>query len=203
MIFIYQPTKHMKRVILASVAVLAFWTCTKENPDSNNQEAVVPKSEFEALKQEVMRLKSQVESLAPADPADVVSVEEFNELKQENEQLKTQIGLLTSGFFEVDGLRFDKNGTLISVPKIENETSQTVGDKTLTTTRTYDDKGRLVQIYRAYSGGYSITAGSPFYWQRVIYEYNGLRCKTTTQTSKYGLAAGTPYEEEITETTYW
>ena len=193
----------MKRVILASVAVLAFWTCTKEYPENNNQEAVVPKSEFEALKQEVMRLKSQVESLAPADPADVVSVEEFNELKQENEQLKAQIGLFTSGFFEVDGLRFDRNGTLISVAKIEDETSQKVGDRTLTTTRTYDDKGRLVQIYRSYSGGGSLYAGSPFYWQKVLYEYNGMKCKTTTQTSKYGLGAGTPYEEEITETTYW
>ena len=193
----------MKRAILASFAVLAFWACTKENPESNHQEAVVPKSEFEALKQEVMRLKSQVELYTSGDPAEVVSVEEFNELKQENERLKAQIGLFTSGFFEVDGLRFDKNGTLISVAKIEDETSQKVGDRTLTTKRTYDDKGRLVQIYRSYSGGGSFSSGSPFYWQKVMYEYNGMKCKTTTQTSKYGLAAGTPYEEEITETTYW
>ena len=193
----------MKRVIIASVAVLAIWACTKESLESNSQEAVVPKSEFEALKQEVARLKTQIESITSSDPASIVSVEEFNELKLENEQLKVQIGLFTSGFFEVDGLRFDRNGTLISVPKIDNETSQQVGDRTLTTTRTYDDKGRLIQIYRAYSGGSSITAGSPFYWQKVIYEYNGLKCKTTTQTSRFGLQAGTPYEEEITETNYW
>lgn len=54
-----------------------------------------------------------------------------------------------------------------------------------------------------YSGGSSITASSPYYWQKVMYEYNGMNCKTTTQTSKYGLPAGTPYEEEITEATYW
>ncbi len=201
-IFANSPSA-MKRVILASVAVLALWACTKNNPESNSQEAVVPKSEFEALKQEVARLKTQIESITSSDPASIVSVEEFNELKQENEQLKAQIGLFTSGFFEVDGLRFDKNGTLISVAKIENETSQKVGDRTLTTTRTYDDKGRLVQINRSYSGGSSLSSGSPFYWQKVMYEYNGMKCKITTQTSKFGLAAGTPYEEEITETSYW
>ena len=103
----------------------------------------------------------------------------------------------------MDSLRFDKNGTLFSVAKIDNEVSKKVGEKTLTTTRTYDAKGRLVEIYRKYSGGSSITAGAPYYWQKVMYEYSGMNCKTTTQTSQYGLPAGSPYVEEITEATYW
>lgn len=78
------------------------------------------------------------------------TTDEINALKEENEQLKTQISLFTSGFFEVEGLRFDKNGTLISVPKIANEVSQKVGEKTLTTTRAYDAEGRLTEIYRKY-----------------------------------------------------
>ena len=192
-----------KALLIVFAALLAALSCTKENPSENKQEQTVPTSEFEALKQEVQELKTQVAALTPGEQASGVSVEEFNALKAENEEVKTQIALFTSGFFEVDGLRFDRNGTLISVAKIENEYSQKVGEKTLTTTRTYDSQGRLIQIYRQYSGGSSITAGSPFYWQKEMYEYNGLKCKITTQTNKYGLPAGTPYEEEITEATYW
>lgn len=193
----------MKLSYIPAIIILALFSCTKENTTENKPEPAVPTSEFEALKQEVAELKSQIHNLTPGEQAPCVSVEEFNALKQENEELKAQISLFTSGFFEVDGLRFDKNGTLISVAKIDNEVSKKVGEKTLTTTRTYDAKGRLVEIYRKYSGGSSITAGSPYYWQKVMYEYNGMNCKTTTQTSKYGLPAGTPYEEEITEATYW
>lgn len=89
----------MRTVIFASIAVLAFWSCTKESPEKTNQEAMIPKSEFEALKQEVMQLKSQVAAFSSSDPTAFVTVEAFNELKQENEHLKEQIGLFTSGFF--------------------------------------------------------------------------------------------------------
>lgn len=188
---------------ILSVVSIALVSCTKENPSETKQEPTVPTSEFEALKHEVEELKAQIRSLSPGETTPGVSIEEFNALKGENEDLKAQIALFTSGFFEVDGLRFDKNGTLISVAKIENEVSQKVGEKTLTTTRTYDAEGRVIEIMRRYSGGSSITAGSPYYWQKVMYEYSGMSCKTTTQTSKYGLPAGTPYEEEITEATYW
>ncbi len=204
----------MKRTLLSVALILALFACTKENPSDSKREPTVPTSEFEALKQEVEKLKTQIETLTPGEAVEGITAEEFNLLKQnttdeinalkeENQQLKAQISLFTSGFFEVEGLRFDKNGTLISVAKIANEVSQKVGEKTLTTTRTYDSEGRLIQIYRKYSGGSSISAGSPYYWQKVMYEYNGMNCKTTTQTSKYGLSAGTPYEEEITEATYW
>jgi len=193
----------MKKPLLSVSIILALLACTKENTTETKPEETVPTSEFEALKQEVAELKSQIQSLTPEEQTQVISVEDFNALKRENEELKAQISLFTSGFFEVDGLRFDRNGTLISVAKIDNEVSKKVGEKTLTTTRTYDAKGRLVEIYRKYSGGSSINAGSPYYWQKVMYEYNGMNCKTTTQTSKFGLAAGTPYEEEITEATYW
>lgn len=193
----------MHKTFLGIAVFLVALSCTKENSDKSTPEPTIPTSEFEALKQEIEQLKIQIASITPGEPTDVVTLEEFNALKQENEELKTQIGLFTSGFFEVDGLRFDRNGTLISVAKLENEESHQVGEKTLTTTRTYDAQGRLIEIYRKYSGGSSISAGSPYYWQKEMFEYNGMKCKVTTQTYKYGLAAGTPYEEEITETTYW
>ena len=204
----------MKKSLIAIVLVLLGISCTKENPETSNQKITVPATEFESLKQEVAQLKSMVAALTPGEAAEGITVAEFNALKEnttkeinalkeENENLKSQIGLFTSGFFEIDGLRFDRNGTLISLAKIENEVSQKVGEKTLTTTRTYDAEGRLIQIYRVYSGGSSLSAGSPYYWQKVIYEYNGMKCKITTQTSKYGTPAGMPYEEEITEATYW
>lgn len=193
----------MKKTFIPLVLALTFFSCTKEHSSEPQLEPTVPVSEFEALKQEVAEMKTQIQNLIPEDQTPDVSVEEFNALKQENEELKAQISLFTSGFFEVDGLRFDRNGTLISVAKIANEVSQKVGEKTLTTTRTYDAEGRLTEIYHKYSGGSSISAGSPYYWQKVIYEYNGMNCKITTQTSKYGLPVGTPYEEEITEATYW
>ena len=204
----------MKKILLSAALILALFACTKENPSEPKQEPTVPTSEFETLKQEVEKLKTQIETLTSGEAVDGITADEFNLLKQnttdeinalkeENEQLKDQISLFTSGFFEVEGLRFDRNGTLISVAKIANEVSQKVGEKTLTTTRTYDAEGRLIEIYRNYSGGSSITAGSPYYWQKVIYEYSGMSCKITTQTYKYGLPAGTPYEEEITEATYW
>ena len=192
-----------KTLFLLLAFTLCSLSCTKEKTDNPTPDPIVPPSDFEALKQEVEQLKLQVAALTPGEPANVVTVEEFNALKQENEQLKAQVNLLTSGFFEVEGLRFDRNGTLISVPKIENEESHKVGERTLTTTRTYDTQGRLIQIYSLYSGGNSLQAGSPYNWQKIIYEYSGMKCKTITQTSKYGLPAGTPYEEEITEVTYW
>lgn len=204
----------MEKSLISAVFILAIIACTKEGPSETKHEPTVPTSEFEALKQEVEKLKTQIETLTSGDAVEGITAEEFNLLKQnttdeinalkeENEQLKAQISLFTSGFFEVDGLRFDKNGTLISVAKISNEVTQKVGEKILTTTRTFDAAGRLIQIYREYSGGGLILSGSPYYWQKVMYEYNGMTCKTTTQTSKYGLPAGTPYEEVITEETYW
>lgn len=193
----------MKKTVFTIVCVIIALSCMKENTEDSKIEQSIPITEFESLKQEVERLKIQLEDLTSREPSDVAIIEEIKTLKRENEELKAQISLFTSGFFEVDGLRFDKNGTLISVAKLENESTQKVGDKTLTTTRTYDGEGRLIQIYRQYSGGNSINAGSPYYWQKVIYEYNGMSCKVTTQTNKYGLPAGTPYEEKISETTYW
>lgn len=193
----------MKKTLIAFIIILGALSCTKENTENSNHEQTIPTSEFEVLKQEVAEMKSQIQNLTSSTQTSGVSMADFNALKQENEELKAQIGLLTSGFFEVDGLRFDKNGVLISVPKIEDEISEKSGEKTRTTTRKYDDKGRLIQIYREYSGGSSILAGSPYYWQKVIYEYNGMTCKITTQTSKSGLPAGVPYEEEIKESSYW
>lgn len=131
-----------------------------------------------------------------------IPVSEFQALKKEVEDLKAQVELLTSGFFEVDGLRFDKNGTLISVPKLESQATEKRGNNTLTTTRKYDTEGRVIEILRDYNT-HSEFANVPYFWQKTLYEYSGKTCKTTTQTNKYGLEVGTPYEEVITQATYW
>lgn len=128
---------------------------------------------------------------------------ELDVLKQEVELLKSQVASLTSDFFEVDGLRFDRNGTLISLAKIENEVTQKSGESTLTTTRTYDAQGRLIQIYRVYSGLGQTMGTVPYNWQKVMYQFGNKTCRTITQTNKNGMTAGTPYEEVIKDTEYW
>ena len=186
---------QMRPLFIAVVLCLVAISCSKEQSESPKQDQTVPASEFEALKKEVEDLKAALAA---------ITSENIEVLKQENEALKAQVESLTSGFFEVDGLRFDKNGTLISVPILEREVVKDVGGGvSLTVTRSYDGEGRVIEIMNKYSGmSYNYSYG-PYYWQKVIYEYSGKKCKTTTQTSKYGLPAGTPYEEEIVETTYW
>ena len=198
----------MKKLLIVTTIVLVSISCTKDQDKPNNQEQTAPASEFAALKQEVEALKEQVDALGSICGAEAVSVAEFEKLKKENEELKATVATLTSTFFEVDGLRFDLNGTLISVPKLE---SKVVVDKgvqmgsrvTLTTTREYDAKGRVIEILNKYSGYSNSMSFSPYYWQKTMYEYNGKTQTTTVQTNKYGMGAGVPYEETITEATYW
>lgn len=193
----------MKKLFFVSVMILAVCSCIKEQPEKNHQEPKVSASDLDALKKEIEDLKTTVASLTPGTQEPSVSVEDFETLKKGNEELKAQVELLSSSFFEVDGLRFDKNGTLISTPYYSSESVQDLGyNHTLTIQRTLDENGRLAETMSRYSGYNSVT-NPPFYWQKVVYEYNGKTCKTTTQTSKWGLAAGVPYEEEITEITYW
>ena len=190
-----------KHLFVISIILLAI-SCTKEQPETIKLDQEVPLSEFQALKKEVEELKAIVVALTPDSQEPGVSKSEFDALKQENEALKAQVELLTSGFFEVDGLRFDKNGTLISVQKLESQATEKVGNNTLTITRKYDAEGRVIEILRDYNT-HSEFSGGPYYWQKTLYEYTGKKCKTTIQTSKWGLPAGVPYEEEITEATYW
>lgn len=210
----YYTLTIMKRSLFAIALVFIGLSCTKENPSATPQDKNVPVTEFEALKQEVAQLKAKIEALTPSEPGEGVSVAEFNTLKEkatneinalkeENEELKAQIGKLTSGFFEVDGLRFDRNGTLISLAKIESFVEEKAGETlTRTTTRTYDAQNRLIQVYSKYSGGNSVIYGS-YEWQKIIYEYSGMTCKITTQTAKRNMPVGVPYEEEIKEYIYW
>ena len=113
----------MKKTLFTIVCAIIALSCTKENTEDSKIEQSIPITEFESLKQEVERLKIQLEDLTSREPSDVSTIEEINALKRENEELKAQISLFTSGFFEVDGLRFDKNGTLISVAKLEKEST--------------------------------------------------------------------------------
>ena len=217
---------YMKKYLVAIAALFLAVSCTKQQPDTKPEEQDVPLSEFQALKKEVEELKATIASLTPGstDPSapqgTEVSKDEFDSLKreyatlradfereigaltEENTALKAQIGLFTSGFFEVDGLRFDRNGTLISVPKLEARVDERIGNNTLTTTRQYDAEGRVIEIMQDYNT-HSEWAGVPFFWQKTVYEYSGKKCKTTIQTNKYGLDAGKPYEETITEATFW
>lgn len=165
----------MRQLLLVSAFALMIVSCNSiEQPSKTNQ---VPETS-------TAELKSQIEVL-----------------QQTIDTMKSQIEFMTSGVFEVDGLRFDPNGTLISVPKIGNVVVQKNGELTLTTTRSYDGKGRVIEIMSEYSG--RPIDFLPYKWKKTTYEYNGKTCKATTQTYTSGLAAGVPYEEEITETTYW
>ena len=196
----------MKNVFIASMFLFLALSCTKEQPKTDNKEQDIPISEFQALKKEVDDLKATISSLT-GNQEQVVSKTEFDTLKQENETLKAQVELLTSEFFEVEGLRFDKNGTLISLPKLESVMTREEGifagsAITLTTTRTYDAEGRVIEIFRDYNPKREF-ASVPYYWQKEYYEYRGKTCKTTIQTNYKSMGAGVPYLEEITETTYW
>ena len=165
----------MKRFLFLSALALITVSCNPiEQPAKTNQ---VPDTSTTELKNQIIALQQTIDTL------------------------KSQVEFLTSGIIEIDGLRFDQNGTLISVPKLGNVTVQTSGDLTLTTTRSYDAKGRVIEIKSEYSG--RPIEYLPYAWQKTIYEYNGKKCKAITQTHRYGLAAGIPYEEEIFETTYW
>lgn len=194
----------MKKLFFASALVLfAAISCTKEQPGNDSQEQKVSANDIDALRKEIEDLKVAISSLTQGTQEPSVSIEEFEALKKENEELKTQVELLSDSFFEVEGLRFDRNGYLISTPVYGSESVQDLGNnRFLTTQRTLDENGRLAETLSRYSG-YNNINHPPFYWQKVLYEYSGKTCKTTTQTSKWGLEAGVPYEEEITETTYW
>lgn len=196
----------MKKYIFTVICISALLACAKENPEVTDNENEVPSTEIQELRREIEELRAQIESMTPGDESEAgVSKVEFEALKADNEELKAQVALLTSGFFEVDGLRFDLNGTLISVEKLEKEVVEdknTNGNVKLTTTRTYDAEGRVVEIMRKYSG-YNSMSSIPYYWRQELYEYNGKNSRTTTRTNKYGLPAGTPYEEVVTDKTYW
>lgn len=144
----------------------------------------------------------------PSKPEYEVSAIEIKAMKNEIEELKAMVQALASLSFEVDGLRFDKNGSLISTPRLESEMTESetiLGiPVSLTTTRSLDDRGRLIKEKYQYSNvGDFYKQSLPFVWKELFYEYNGKNCKTTIRTNKFGLPAGVPYEEQVTETTYW
>ena len=166
------------------------------------QKEEVSATEIDSLKKEITELRAAVEALILGEetPSPSVSIEEFNALKEENETLKSQVTILMSTFFEVDGLRFNKNGDVISVPKIESSYEKQTNTGKLTMTRTFDENGRLIETYGQYSG-YSSSQTPPYYWQRVAYEYNGKTVTTNTETSSYSYGIYT--HKESSEITYW
>ena len=190
----------MKHAILALSAILLVLSCTKEQPDTNKQDQASA-TEIEALRKEVKELRDKIEAITPTDPTQWVSASDFEALKQENEALKTQVQNLSSVFFEVDGLRFDLNGDVISTRKIlATETTDYRNLYTLTTNRTYDAEGRLHETYSEFTN-IKPTYTPPFFWQKELYEYNGKTVKVTTQAHKDYVAGSVV--EEVTETTYW
>lgn len=195
----------MKKYLTVVFLMTILLSCTKEQLESTNKDNESQLTELQELRKEIENLKAQVDALTSSDSESGVSVTEFEALKAANEELKAQVELLTSGFFEVDGLRFDLNGTLISTEKIENVVvvNQNInGSVKLTTTRTHDAEGRVIEIMNKYSG-YNSFSGLPYYWRQELFEYNGKTSKKITRTNKYGLPAGTQYEEVISEKTYW
>lgn len=197
----------MKRFIIYFFVICTMFSCTKEQPNSQNDsksDQSVSVSELETLKKEIEELKTQIETLMSLNDIEDLK-NKMDSLSSNNdiENLKVKIEEVTSGYFEVDGLRFDKNGSIISTPKIENEIIEKKSSGTHTTTRVYDGNGRLIELDKSYSN-YSLGGqGLPYIWKKEMYEYGEKTVVTTIQTYKWGLAAGTPYEEEITTTTYW
>lgn len=195
----------MRKSIFTIALLSILIACQKENA-TTPKEPEVSTNDIEALRQEIDELKTIVESLKPGtgkvdeNESKWASVEEFENLKKENEELKSQIQLLTSGFFEVEGLRFNKNGDVISTPKIESNYKIQTNTGKLTMSRTFDEYGRLIETYGEYSE-YSSIPSPPYYWQRVIYSYNGKTVQKSTETSSdsYGIYTN----KETTETTYW
>ena len=201
----------MKKLSIAIVLVLLSLSCTKE-PTTPQNTNVTP-TELEALKAEIAELKSRVDALTPAEQggsaSEIAAIKkDIEELKEKATELQAKVESVTTTFFDVEGLRFDKNGTLISTPKLQSVTTENKSvagvSVTLTTTRTLDDNGRLVKERFQYSNVSSVyKQGLPFIWKEISYEYNGKECKTTTQTNKYGLPPDVAYEEEVTDVTYW
>ncbi len=188
----------MKKELIVGLFIILTISCTKEQPKTDNKDQDIPLSEFQSLKKEVADLKASIESLT-GNQEQSVSRSEFDALKQENEALKSQIEQLTSGYFEVDGLRFDNNGNLISTPVLGSEIREVRTQyTTYVTERTLDAEGRLSETKSYYDGGSSLMN-----WEKKIYKYSGKTCTITTQVSEYGLPAGVPYWEYSTETTYW
>lgn len=192
----------MKNFPLLIVLCLTLICCSKEPEGASNTEPEVSVSEIEAIKKELAELKAIVDSLLNSEekPTLSVSIEDLNILKEENETLKSQVATLMSTFFEVDGLRFDKNGDVISVPKIESSYEKQTNTGNLTMTRTFDEHGRLIETYGQYSG-YNSSQTPPYYWQRKIYEYNDKTVTTNTETSSYSYGIYTHKESSVI--TYW
>ncbi len=194
----------MKKLLIVTTIVLVSISCTKDQDKPNNQEQTVPTGEFEALRQEVEALKAQVDALGAVGGAEAVSVAEFEKLKTENEELKATVATLTSTFFEVEGLRFDQNGSLISTPRYESKMEEIgVYGYTLTTERKYDAQNRIIEIYKRYGGRGSSFMDPPFNWEKTTFEYIGKTCRRTVQTKAPNQSVQIPYEEEVKETVYW
>lgn len=190
---IMQIRPYFIAVVLCLVAI----SCSKEQPESPKQDQTVPASEFEALKKEVEDLKAALAA---------ITSENIEVLKQENEALKAQVESLTSSFFEVDGLRFDKNGEIISTPKLESMSVQKGAyDATLEVKRTTDANGWLKEVNSKYTdkGNAMYHMQLPFITERVLYDYNGKTCIVTTQKTIPDMPVGVPYYESTVETTYW
>ena len=193
----------MKKVFIASMCFLFALSCTKEQPKTDNKEQNIPLSEFQALKKEVEDLTITISSITGSQEQGV-SQSDFDALKQENEELKAQVELLTSTFFEVDGLRFNQNGEVVSTPKLpDSEVIKGVYDIPYSVTRTHDAQGRLIECYEEYQYGSYGYHNPPFLWNKVTYEYNGKVCRVTTQTHDYYSHVTEPAKEVVTETTYW
>lgn len=196
----------MKKIILSLVVLSTILSCTKEESGLQNQkpEESVSVSEIETLRKEVQELRDLIETMT--------SLNDIEELKnrldsiptsEDINEVKEQVGELTSQYFEVDGLRFDKNGDVISTPKYDNEIVEEKSGGKHTTTRTYDGEGRLIELMKQYSGYSQGGQGLPYIWRQELYEYNGNTVVTTQRTYKWGLSVYVPYEEVITTTVYW
>lgn len=171
-------------ILLLFIAI----SCSKElSPAIPNENATDYSYEITELKEEIKALKEETKVLQYEADFFKQQLSEITEKEEKDDDT-----------FEVDGLLFNRNGDLISLVKKDPSTDN--GE--FTVTRTYDEKGRLIEILTDYHSK-SEFSGNPFYWQKYLYTYNGKEVTTTIQTSKFGLRAGQRYEETTSVSTYW
>lgn len=196
----------MKKIILSLIVLSTILSCSKDESGTQNQkpEENVSISEIETLRKEVQELRELVETMTSLnDIEEIKNKLDSIPTNEDIDEVRGKVVELTSQYFEVDGLRFNKNGDIISTPKYDSEIVEKKSGGTHTTTRTYDGEGRLIELMKKYSNYSQGGQGLPYIWRQEMYEYNGNTVTTTQRTYKWGLSVYEDYEEVITTTVYW
>lgn len=114
----------MKKIILSLIVLSTILSCSKDESDTQNQksEENVSISEIETLRKEVQELRELVEAMTSLnDIEEIKNKMDSIPTNEDIDEVRSKVVELTSQYFEVDGLRFNKNGDVISTPKYDSE----------------------------------------------------------------------------------